>query len=71
MSNGHSGPNCVVVTGSNGNPFVLTKPLHYVNPFFLENGTIAKKTVSFFAKMAAILGGNGWGLVNNGRCSGW
>ena len=69
MSNSYAGANCAVVTGFNGNPFLLTKPLHYVNPFFLENGTIAKK-VTFFARMAAFPGNNGWGLVINGNCNG-
>ena len=55
-----------IVTGFNGILFPLTKPSHYVNPFFIENGTVARKAVPFFAKTAAVLGGNSWGLVING-----
>ena len=71
MSNGYIGTNCVLVTGFTGIPFPLTKPLHYVNQFFLENGTVAKKVEPFFAKTAVVAGSNGWGLVINGRCNGW
>ena len=56
MSNGHVGANCAVVTGFNGIPFPLTKPLHNVNPFFLENGTVAKKNrYQFLPKRLAFL----------------
>ena len=71
MSNGHTGTNCVVVTGFNGILFPLTKPLHYINQFFLENSTVAKKMVPLFGKTAAVLGSNGWGLVINGNYNGW
>ena len=72
MSNGYAGANCAVVTGFNGILFPLTKPLHYVNPFFLENGNVATKNgIPFFAKTAAIPSGNGWGLIINGSCNGW
>ena len=66
MINGHAGTNCAMITASNGILFPLTNPLHYVNPFFLENGTVAKKAVPFFAKTAAVHGGNSWGLLING-----
>ena len=71
MSNGHTGVNCVMVTGFSGIPFPLTKPLHYVNPFFLENDTVVKKPVPFFAKTAVVLGGNSLGLVINGSYNSW
>ena len=48
MSNGHASTNCVVVMGFNGILFPLTNPLHYVNPFFLENGTIAIENGTIF-----------------------
>ena len=60
MSNGYVGTNCAVVTGFNGIQFPLTKPLHYINPFFLENSTVAKKPIPFFAKTAAVPSGNNW-----------
>ena len=60
MSNGHVGTNCVVVTGFNGIPFPLTKPLHYVNPFFRRKWYSCKKIVPFLAKrllfLAAMVG---------------
>ena len=71
MSNSHAIANFAVVTGSNRIPFLFTKPLHYVNPFFLEDNTVAKKAVLFFAKTAAIPSGNGWSLVINGSYNGW
>ena len=43
MSNGHARANCVVVMGSKGILFPLTKPLHYINPFLFKNGTVAPK----------------------------
>ena len=70
MGNGHTSANCVVVTAFNGNPFPLTNPLNYVNPFFLKNGTGAKRNGTVFVKTAADPGGNGWGLVINGSCNG-
>lgn len=42
MSNGHTRKNPMVVTASNGIPFPLTNPLHYVYSIFLENDTISK-----------------------------
>ena len=48
MSNSHVGTNCAMVTGSNGIPLPLKKPLHYVNLFFLENGTTAKQNGTIF-----------------------
>ena len=59
MSSSYASTNCAVVMGFNGIPFPLTNPLHYINPFFLENGTVAKKLVPFFAKTAAVPGDNG------------
>ena len=48
MSNDHIGANCVVVTDFNGILFPFTDLLHYVNPFFLQNGTVAIKNGTFF-----------------------
>ena len=50
MSKGHAGANGVVVTGSNGIPFPLTKPLHYINPFLLKNGTVAINNGTVFCQ---------------------
>ena len=55
MSNSHTSANCVVVTSFNGIPFPLTKLLDYTNPFFLENGTVAKKGYRFLAKRLLFL----------------
>ena len=70
MSNGHAGASFLVVMGSNGIPSLLTNPLHYINPFFLENVTVAKKMVLFLAKKTAVPDSDGWGLVINGSCNG-
>ena len=67
MSNGHVGANCAVVTGSNGIPFPLTKPLHYINPFLLKNGTVAINNDTVFCQNGCRSCGNGWGLLINGR----
>ena len=61
---------CTVVTASNGIPFLLTNLLDYVNQFFLKKGIVAKRNNTVFAKMAAVPGGNGWGLVINSSCNG-
>ena len=61
---------CTVVTASNGIPFLLTNLLDYVNQFFLQKGIVAKRNSTVFAKMAAVPGGNGWGLVINNSCNG-
>ena len=50
MSNSHAGANCAVVTGSNGIPFPLTKPLRYINLFLLKNGTVAINNVTVFCQ---------------------
>ena len=50
MSNGYASANCEVVTGSNGIPFPLTKPLHYINSFLLKNGTVAIKNGTVFCQ---------------------
>ena len=71
MGNGHASANCAVVTGSNRIPFPLTKPLHYINPCLFKNGAVAINNGTVFARMVAVLGGNGWGLVINGSCNGW
>ena len=71
MSNGHVGTNSVVATVSNGIPFLLQEPLHYVNPFFLKNGTIFKINVTVFATTVAVVGSNNLGLVINGCYSGF
>ena len=57
MSNGHTGANCAKVTASNRISFPLTNLLHCIN--------------SFFAKTAAFLSGENWGLVINSGCNGW
>ena len=71
MSNGHAGTNCAVVMGSNGIPFPLTKALNYINQFLFKNGTVAINRGTLFARTAAVLGSNGWGLVINSSCNGW
>ena len=42
ISNSHASANCAVVTASNGILFLLTNLLHYINPLFFKNGTVAK-----------------------------
>ena len=64
MSNGHAGANCAVVTVSNGIPFVLTKPLHYTIPFFLEKGFFLPKRLPF---LVATVGN---GSCTKNRCNG-
>ena len=71
MSNGHARANCAVVRASNRIPFPLTYPLDCINLFFRKNGAAVKSNDTFFSKMAAVAGGNGWGLVINGSYNGF
>ena len=50
MSNGHAGTNCVIAAAPNGFLFQLTDPLHYVNPFSLENGIVEAKKGTWFCQ---------------------
>ena len=61
----------MVVMASNGIPFPLTNPLHYVNPFLSKMVPLLKGTILFFPKTTAIPGSNGWGLVIYGTYNGW
>ena len=71
MTNRHAHANSVIPTASNGIPFLLTNLLHYVNLFFVESGTIAKRNGIIFCQNDSIVGSNGWCLVINGSRNGF